>query len=160
MTQQQASELERAMAIAKERGHKVFTATINSTGATCYTVRSYRDPNTFHILHIESGRIRCDCQYHHRGHICSHAAAVRLFLIAQRDALKQVEALDAQAAEAERLANLPRALANVTTSEAENLSAVVQANGGMPVAAAQPSMAARAERAILYTDNAPFSLFK
>lgn len=96
MTKQQATELERAMEIAREKHHKVFTAKATATGQTVYTVRSSTDPNHFYILYIAEGRIHCQCQRHLSGHICSHAAAVRLFLIEQREALKAIEAREEQ----------------------------------------------------------------
>lgn len=178
MTQAQATELARATEIARERGHKVFTATVNATGATCYSVRSATDPNTFHILHIAGGRIVCDCSAHHHGHICSHAAAVRLFLIAQRDALTAVEVMDAQAAEAERLTNLPRELANVTDSQEARAQrqadreAYVERDFQHYMEAANERYAkavgrrcaeleqAKREHAILATDDRPFSIYR
>lgn len=124
MTDQQKSELQRAIEIANEYGHRVHTARINRTGETAYTVRSHSDPNMHHVLYIQAGRIVCDCYASHHGHICSHAAAVRLFLLEQRAALAAVEAHDAQQAEAERLAALPRELAGATTSESAKMEAL------------------------------------
>ncbi len=103
MTEQQKSNMERAIEIAQEKGHKVFTGKSRQTGETIYTVRSASVKNLFHVLYIRDGRIHCDCKCHrdgciscndqsrHNDHICSHAAAVRLFLIEQRDALAAIE---------------------------------------------------------------------
>jgi hypothetical protein len=91
MTQKQKNELTRAMEIAQEKGHKVFTGKSRQTGETVYTVRSASVKNLFHVLYIAGGRIICDCKCHRDGHICSHAAAVRLFLIEQRESLAAIE---------------------------------------------------------------------
>lgn len=91
MTQQQRSQVERAMELAKKAGHKVYTGHSRQTGETVYTVKSRSEQNTFHILYIAGGRIHCDCYASQHDHICSHAGAVRLFLIAQRVALASIE---------------------------------------------------------------------
>lgn len=104
MTDQQATQLQRAISIAKQYGHKVHTATVRATGETCYTVKSHSDPLLHHVLTIQDGRIMCDCYAAQvKQIICSHAAAVRLFLIAQRDALAAIEQYEASCSKVEAM---------------------------------------------------------
>lgn len=186
------------MELAKKYGHKVLTGT-GWSGTTVYTVKSHSVKNLYHLLFISQGRIICDCTAHREGRICSHAAAVRMFLIEQREALKSIEAREeqertdsAQAEITERLLasltpeerehrekmDAKMALYGYTWNEAEyryeytetveernakgQIAARIAANKAMYAAerAEEQSMAARAEKAMLATDERPFSILK
>lgn len=91
-------DLAAAIKIAKANGHKVLVGhrvVINSEGQKVktnqevYSVRSHTDKNCYHILYVNKGALVCDCHeykgdlgpgtQHHHG-VCSHRAAVYLFL--------------------------------------------------------------------------------
>lgn len=93
MTQQQRQQLDRAFAIAARDALRAIRGTTRD-GQPVYAVLNRRATAkaaypVYHLLHVEAGRIVCDCPAHLNGRVCAHAAAVRSAIQAERDAAAQ-----------------------------------------------------------------------
>jgi len=121
MTQKQAQTIEQALARAKaENIHVIGTGTMKATHQHFWLVSSqdYALSNRVYIVRQLSDHLACNCQA--QG-ICKHRAVVHQALKDERCAGLHPDALAEQQAEAERLAQLPRELANVEQSEESKL---------------------------------------
>lgn len=81
MTQQQQSELEKAI----ERAHRVGVTILargirKADGARVFGVTSQRDVNHLHVVTLEGGRLVCDCAARV---ICCHRGLVHEILAAE-----------------------------------------------------------------------------
>lgn len=95
MTQQQRSQLTRAFAIAARDALRAIRGTTRQ-GQPVYAVLNRTATRAagypcYHILHVEAGRILCDCPAHVNGRVCAHAAAVRTAIQEERDAAAQAQ---------------------------------------------------------------------
>lgn len=105
MTQQQASEFERALARAHRAGLAIAgRGTWKHDGAAFVAVTSSRDAARVHLVTIRAGRLACDCEasQYHPERICSHRA------LAHEDLQRQLEARAAAVAAARETAPLYR----------------------------------------------------
>jgi hypothetical protein len=130
MTTRQRSELEAAIERATEHGIEVVGhGHRKSDGAKIYCTTSHREANRWHIVALVGNRLTCDC---HSRVLCSHRAAVHMYLVVQL---------------AERAARAEEIECELEAERDERTEPNVQVDR-------------RHETAPLFRSNAPFSLFK
>ena len=124
--------LERAIAIARRDHLHPIPCARQDTGEAIWLVQSRSQPSAYYLLTKTDGRIHCQCKASQHGQMCAHAAAVHLLL--------QQSHLSATSARA-RATAIPSASHTVEerTRQEEAL---------------------RRERALLWTDDKPFSIWK
>jgi hypothetical protein len=101
-----------------------------SDGAKIYCTTSHREANRWHIVALVGNRLTCDC---HSRVLCSHRAAVHMYLVVQL---------------AERAAR------------AEEIECELEAERSQVCSERTVELDRRHETAPLARSNAPFSLFK
>ena len=142
MNQDQQRSFERCTAIAERGQLRPFPCTRQDTGEGIWLVQSRTDPTRHYLLRVSGVTIQCPCpqaQYHG---ICAHAAAVHLVLQA-----KPQGAAIAYSSVSQPTA--PEAPSSQHRSEPQREQEC-----------RQRAEAERRERALLWTDDRPFSMWK
>lgn len=142
MTQTQQGALERATAIAERDQLHPFPCTRGDTGELIWLVQNRSDPSRHYLLKVSGDTIQCPClQAQHRG-VCAHAAAVCM-------ALQQQQPVHPE----------PK---TVQPSRSTQATRPTQARSYAPTEQErhQQREAERRERALLWTDDKPFSIWK
>lgn len=135
-------ELERAREIAQSDQIRPFQGTRHDTGELIWLVQSRSDPSRYYLLTVSGEHIQCACpQAQHRG-ICAHAAAVRLLLDIEPQPASVVLQQSNQR-------EPPQAPGYQHRSEFQREQE-----------RRQRAEAERRERALLWTDDRPFSIWK
>jgi hypothetical protein len=141
MIHTQQSPEERASAIAERDRISPIPCTRRDTGELIWLVQSRSDPSRHYLLTVNEETIQCPCpQAQHRG-VCAHAVAVRQALQAKPQPA-QVNTLPDQPISPPTPRRSPR---SESQREQERR---------------QRAEAERRERAILWTDDRPFSIWK
>ncbi len=136
-------ELERAMEIAQRDQIRPVQGTRHDTGESIWLVQSRSDPSRYYLLTMSGDDVSCTCpQAQHHG-ICAHAAAIRL-------------ALQAEPQQGTTTAYPPPVQPPAPQAPRQDLrSASRQEQERQWRADAE-----RRERALLWTDDRPFSVWK
>jgi hypothetical protein len=143
MIKQQPNLLERATEIAQRDQLCLVQATRRDTGELIWLVRSRSNPGRYCLLTVSGETIHCACpQAEHHG-ICAHAAAVRLALQAET----QHRVLPACPP------HTPSPAPQAPRQDPRSASRREQERQ-------QRAEAERRERALLWTDDRPFSVWK
>lgn len=132
MTHPPHQPLERALAIARRDHLHPIPCVRTDTGEVLWLVQSRSQMGTHYLLTKQEGRIHCPCPAAQHGPVCAHAAAVYLLLQEAHPAL--FAALGCMA---------PDPSTAPTEEEQQRQEAAL-----------------RRERALLWTDNRPFSIWK
>jgi hypothetical protein len=126
------SPLSRAVVIAQRDKLHPIPCTRRDTGETLWLVPNRSQADTYYLLTKTDGCIQCQCPAAQHGQICAHVAAVYLFL-----------------KHAQRSATSTRARAVSFSGSAR-----------MVEERQRREEAQRRERALLWTDDRPFSIWK
>lgn len=141
MIQTQQSPEERATAIAERDRISPIPCTRRDTGELIWLVKSRSDPSRHYLLRVNDEVIQCPCpQAQHRG-ICAHAVAVR-----------QARRAKPQPAQAGTPPDLPISPPTPRRSP--------RSESKWEQERRQRAEAERRERALLSTDDRPFSIWK
>ena len=143
MSEQHLTPLERATAIAERDQLHPLPCTRRDTSELIWLVQSRSDPSRYYLLTVSGDEVSCACPQAQQHGVCAHVAAVRMALQTQQQP-------------------------NVTpTSPTQRPSAAPQAIRPDVRSASQRDQerrqraeAERRERAILWTDDQPFSIWK
>ena len=143
MSDQHLTLLERATAIAERDLLRPFLCTRRDTSEPIWLVQSRRDPSRYYLLTTSGDTIHCACpQAQHHG-ICAHTAAVRLALQAET---QQSTSPNCPPHTQPRASKAPRQGARSASQREQERQ--------------RRTEAARRERALLWTDDRPFSIWK
>ena len=124
--------LERAIAIARRDQLHPIPCARQDTGEAIWLVQSRSQPSTYYLLTKSNGHIRCQCPAAQHGQVCAHAAAVHLLLKHAHPSTHSAHT---------------RTPARPSTSRNEEERQCREAT-------------LRRERALLWTDDKPFSIWK
>jgi hypothetical protein len=143
MSDQHLTLLERATAIAERDLLRPFLCTRRDTSEPIWLVQSRRDPSRYYLLTTSGDTIHCACpQAAHHG-ICAHAAAVCLALQAEpQPPVASACPPHTQSPAHQALRQDPRWDAQREQERQRRAEAT------------------RRERALLWTDDRPFSIWK
>jgi len=143
MNQTQLSPQESTIASTKSNQLPPIPAIKQDTGELVWLVQSRSDPSRYYLLTVRGDEVSCACpQAQHHG-ICAHAAAVRLALQAEPQ----------QSASQACLPNIPPPALQASLQDTRSASRREQERQ-------QRAEAERRERALLWTDDQPFSVWK
>ena len=113
------------------------------TGERLWVAQSRSHPACCYLLAVVGERVHCPCpQFRHRG-ACSHAMAVRQALLASSEATPQPAAHRPNTRQRPSRSQSPRHIAQLPEEERR-----------------RREVAERRERALLWTDDKPFSIWK
>ena len=141
MSKQQPNLMERATAIAERDQLRPILCTRRDTSELIWLVQSRSDPSRYYLLTVSGDDVSCACpQAQHHG-ICAHAAAVRLV----RQSKQQLDPVGTTPDQP----TSPPAPRRSPRSESQREQEC-----------RQRAEAERRERAILWTDDRPFSIWK
>lgn len=140
MTQDRLDAQERAIVIAQQDQLRPVPARRQDTGELFWIVPSRRDPTRSYLLTREGEEIRCPCPHFQQHGICAHAAAVRLLLQVPQ------QKRSTQATPRRTLPPFPASKQGVQSRTEEECQ--------------RHEAALRRERALLWTDDKPFSIWK
>ena len=146
MDQRRLDQVTRATTLAQRDHIEPIPCQRSDTGESFWLVPSRSDPQRYYVLFLKAGRIWCQCQQSLLGRICAHAAAVRLTLQPQQQNQAQI----GKQAELETQKDSLQTRSHPGPSARERGVAEDQ----------QHAAALRRERALLWTDEQPFSMWK
>jgi hypothetical protein len=130
----QKNQWDRAIAIAKRDHIQPIPCTRQDTGDTIWLVKSRSQAGNYYLLTRTEDRIHCPCPAAQNEQTCAHAAAIHLLLQVQRPSKHST----------------PR-----SRNTFRRQSASSSAEEGQ-----RREEALRRERALLWTDDKPFSIWK
>jgi hypothetical protein len=142
MNPSQRDQFSRAVTIAKRDQICPIQGTRHDTGELIWLVQSRSDPRRHYLITAVGEHIQCPCQQAQHHGICAHAAAVRLLL---EDEPQPAAVVFAQSNQTEP----PQAPQYQQRSEFQREQEQ-----------RQRAEAERRERALLWTDDRPFSIWK
>ena len=145
MDQQPQDQITRATTLAQRDHIEPIRCQRSDTGDFFWLVQSRSDPQRYYVLFITAGRISCQCPQSQHGRMCAHAAAVRLTLHSQQQRAQIGAQTEPQASES----NTPKPPVPPRVSNAPGRRNEQQR-----------ASAERRERALLWTDDKPFSMWK
>ena len=141
MTQLSHPNLVRAIAIAQRDHLQPILATRHDTGEQVWLLQSRSDPTRYYVLTRENGAIRCGCpQFQHQG-MCAHVAAVQL-------------------QQQQRQPSGPAKPVACSTSPQQTPPPRTPVHHSQAREQQYRQKARRREKALLWTDNKPFSIWK
>lgn len=141
MIKQQPNLMERATAIAKRDQLRPFLCTRRDTDQPLWLVQSRSDPSRYYLLTVSGDDVSCACpQAQHHG-ICAHAAAVHIALQSKPQPAQAGTPADQPVS-----TPIPRRSPHSETQRERESRQRVEVE--------------RRERALLWTDDKPFSIWK